>query len=72
MLAFIFIVVIVVRTLMFGDPVAGWPSMLCVILLLSGIQLFCLGLLGEYLSKTYLESKHRPIYIVRSSSYEKQ
>ena len=53
-LAFIFILVIVARTLMFGDPVAGWPSTLCVILLLSGIQLFCLGLLGEYLSKTYL------------------
>ena len=71
MLAFIFIVVIVVRTLMFGDPVAGWPSMLCVILLLSGIQLFCLGLLGEYLSKTYLEVKKRPIYLSKESSVER-
>lgn len=71
MLAFIFIVVIVVCTLMFGDPVAGWPSMLCVILLLSGIQLFCLGLLGEYLSKTYLEVKKRPIYLSKESSVER-
>ena len=67
-LAFIFILVIVARTLMFGDPVAGWPSTLCVILLLSGIQLFCLGLLGEYLSKTYLEVKKRPIYLCRETN----
>lgn len=67
-LAFVFIVVIIVRTLIFGDPVAGWPSMLCVILLLSGIQLFCLGLLGEYLSKTYLEVKKRPIYLSKESN----
>jgi glycosyltransferase involved in cell wall biosynthesis len=68
LLAFIFIVVIIVRTLLFGDPVAGWPSMLCVVLLLSGIQLFCLGLLGEYLSKTYLEVKKRPIYLCKETN----
>lgn len=51
---------------------AGWPSMVCVILFMGGIQLLCMGIMGEYLSKTYLESKHRPIYIVRSSSYEKE
>ncbi len=62
-LAFIFILVIIVRTLVFGDPVAGWPSLVCIILLLSGIQLFCLGLLGEYLSKTYMEVKKRPVYL---------
>ena len=71
-LAFIFILVIVARTLMFGDPVAGWPSTLCVILLRSGIQLFCLGLLGEYLSKTYLEVKKRPIYLCRETNLEEE
>ena len=71
-LAFIFILVIVARTLMFGYPVAGWPSTLCVILLLSGIQLFCLGLLGEYLSKTYLEVKKRPIYLCRETNLEEE
>lgn len=71
-LAFFFILVIIVRTLVFGDPVAGWPSLVCIILLLAGIQLFCLGLLGEYLSKTYLEVKKRPIYLCRESSLEKE
>lgn len=57
LLAFIFIIIIIARTLMFGDPVAGWPSMVCIILFVSGIQLFCMGILGEYLAKTYLETK---------------
>lgn len=61
--AFVFLAVILVKTLCFGDPVAGWPSMVCIILLLGGIQLFCMGILGMYLSKTYLETKKRPIYI---------
>jgi len=64
LLAFIGIVFVIVRATIFGDPVAGWPSMICVILLIGGLQLLCLGVLGEYLSKTYLESKNRPIYIV--------
>jgi len=64
LLAFIGIVFVFVRATIFGDPVAGWPSMICVILLIGGLQLLCLGVLGEYLSKTYLESKNRPIYIV--------
>ena len=66
--AFVFIVFIVARTLMFGDPVAGWPSLICVILLIGGIQLFCMGILGKYLSKTYLEVKKRPIYICKESN----
>ena len=70
LLAFIFIVVIIVRTLMFGDPVAGWPSLVCVILLIGGIQLFCIGILGKYLSKTYLEVKRRPIYICKETNAE--
>lgn len=58
------------RTLIFGDPVRGWPSMACIIFLVGGIQLFCMGILGEYLAKTYLETKHRPIYILKESSGE--
>jgi hypothetical protein len=49
----------------FGDPVAGYPSLVCFILLLGGIQLFCMGIIGQYLSKTYLEVKKRPIYIAK-------
>ncbi len=65
MLAFLLIIFIVVRTLIFGDPVSGWPSMVCIISLISGVQLFCLGILGQYLAKTYLEVKRRPIYLVK-------
>lgn len=67
-LAIIFIIFIVVRTLLFKDPVAGWPSMICIITLIGGIQLFCIGILGEYLSKTYLETKGRPVYIVKEGN----
>ena len=48
---------------MYGDPVSGWPSMTCIIIFLGGIQLFCIGILGEYLAKTYMETKHRPISV---------
>lgn len=54
------------KTIFFGDPVAGFPASICIILLLGGIQLFCIGILGQYLSKTYLETKKRPIYIVKT------
>ncbi len=64
-LAFVAIVFIIVRKIMFGDPVSGWPSLVCIILLVSGVQLFCLGILGQYLSKTYMEVKKRPIYLVK-------
>ena len=63
LLAFAGIILVIVRATAFGDPVAGWPSMICVILLIGGLQLFCLGILGEYLAKAYLETKHRPIYV---------
>jgi glycosyltransferase involved in cell wall biosynthesis len=63
--AFVFIIFIIVRALLFGDPTSGWPSLVCIILLISGIQLFCLGIIGEYLAKTYMEVKKRPIYIVK-------
>ena len=62
-LAFVGIMIVVVRALMFGDPTSGWPSLVCIILLCSGVQLLCTGIAGEYLAKTYLETKHRPIYI---------
>ena len=67
-IAIIMIGVFIFKTLVWGDPVAGYPSMICVILLIGGIQLFCMGILGEYLSKTYLETKKRPIYIVKEKS----
>ena len=63
--AFFFIVFIVVRTLLFGDPTAGWPSMICILLLVSGVQLLCIGILGQYVAKTYLETKRRPLYLVQ-------
>ena len=64
-LAFIFVIVIIVKTLIFGDPTSGWPSLVCIILFVSGVQLFCLGIVGQYLSKTYMEVKKRPIYLVK-------
>ncbi|MBQ9590720.1 MAG: glycosyltransferase family 2 protein [Butyrivibrio sp.] len=65
LLAFIFIIFIIVRKLIYGDPTSGWPSLVCIISLVSGVQLFCLGIVGQYLSKTYLEVKKRPMYIVK-------
>lgn len=65
--SFIMILVIIIKTLCFGDPVGGWPSIVCIMFFLSGIQLFCIGVIGAYLSKTYLETKHRPIYIVKET-----
>lgn len=63
--AFFMIVFIIVRKLIFGDPVSGWPSLVCIMLLTSGIQFFCTGILGQYLAKTYMEVKSRPIYLVK-------
>lgn len=64
-LAFAMIVFTIIRKIAFGDPVSGWPSLVCIISLVSGVQLFCLGILGQYLSKTYMEVKRRPIYLVK-------
>ena len=64
-LSFASLLFIVARALIYGDPVAGWPSMMCVIILMGGLQLLCMGILSTYLSKTYLETKRRPVYIVR-------
>lgn len=72
LIAFIMIIVIIIKTLTVGDPVAGWPSLVCIILLVSGIQLFCMGIIGQYLSKTYLEVKKRPVYIVKETEETKR
>lgn len=66
-IAFILIIFIIVKTLVWGDPVGGWPSMACILFFVGGIQLFCTGIIGEYLAKTYLETKHRPVYIVKET-----
>lgn len=62
--------VILVRAMLFGDPVRGWPSLACIITFLGGIQLLCLGIMGQYLAKTYLETKRRPLYLVRETNVE--
>ena len=69
-LAFVMILFIIVRTVLFGDPTSGWPSLVCIIFLCSGVQLFCMGVLGQYLAKTYMEVKHRPVYIVRETEQD--
>lgn len=63
--AFVGTLFIFLRAMIFGDPVSGWPSTMCVITLLGGIQLLCIGIMGMYLSRTYLETKNRPIYIAK-------
>ena len=64
-IAFVAVCVLVVRALVFGDPVAGWPSLACMITFFAGLQLFCTGIIGMYMAKSYLEIKGRPIYIVK-------
>lgn len=66
-ISFIAILIIIAKTLLFGDPTGGWPSMVCIIFFVGGVQLFCTGIMGQYLSKTYLETKNRPIYIVKET-----
>ena len=65
--SFILTVFIVIRKLAFGDPVAGWASTICIILFIGGVQTFCIGILGQYMAKTYMETKHRPHYIISES-----
>lgn len=66
-IAFLIILVIIFKTLVWGDPVGGWPSLACIIIFVSGVQLFFLGVIGEYLAKIYLETKKRPIYIIKET-----
>ena len=68
--AFLAIIFIIAKTLIYGDPTSGWPSLACIIVFVSGVQLFSIGVIGQYLSKTYLEVKQRPIYIVKETEKE--
>lgn len=72
LISLIMIIFIICKTLIFGDPVGGWPSLACIVLFVGGVQLFCTGIMGEYLSKTYLEVKNRPIYIVKETNINKE
>lgn len=67
LVAFLAIVVIITKTIIWGDPVGGWPSLACLIVFIGGVQLFFFGIMGVYLSKIYLEVKHRPIYISKET-----
>jgi glycosyltransferase involved in cell wall biosynthesis len=71
LIACVFLIFIVVRRLVFGDPVAGWASTACIIVFIGGIQLFCIGVMGQYIAKTYMETKGRPHYIIAESNDEK-
>lgn len=64
LIAFIWIIAIIIKTIVFGESVQGFPTIMCAIFFVGGLQLFCTGILGQYLSKTYLETKRRPIYII--------
>ena len=70
--ALLIVVYIIVKTLLFGDPVGGWPSMACMVMFMGGVQLFCMGILGEYLAKTYLEVKRRPIYVLSETDEDEK
>ncbi|MGV3000294.1 glycosyltransferase family 2 protein [Streptococcus suis] len=65
LLSLVLMVVVVFKTLVFGDPTIGWPSTICIILFLGGLQLMTIGILGKYLAKVFLETKHRPVYIIK-------
>lgn len=66
--SFAFLILIIARKLIFGDPVAGWASTICVIIFIGGIQLFCMGIMGQYMAKTYMETKGRPHFIIADSN----
>lgn len=69
-IAFVAVIFIMIRKLVWGDPVSGWPSLVCIISFIGGIQLFCMGIIGQYLSKTYVEVKKRPHYIIGETNSE--
>lgn len=71
-ISFVLICFVVIKTLAFGDPVAGYPSLICIVLFIGGVQLFCMGILGKYLSKTYLKTKKRPIYLVKEQNMDEE
>ena len=67
LIALIIILIVIIKTVIFGDPTSGWPSLVCTILFVGGLQLFCIGIIGQYMAKTYLEVKNRPIYIIKET-----
>lgn len=71
-IALLMIIVIIAKTMIWGDPVSGWPSLTCIIIFVSGIQLFFLGVMGEYLAKIYLETKNRPVYIIKETEKDQK
>lgn len=68
LLAFFLIIIVIIRTLIFGDPTSGWPSMISIILFLGGFQLLTIGILGKYMGKIFMETKKRPIYVIKERS----
>lgn len=70
-ISFLIILFVIVRTLIYGDPTSGWPSMVCIMFFIGGVQLLCIGIIGQYLSKTYLEVKKRPIYVVAETEKDR-
>lgn len=71
LISFLLILIIIFKTLILGDPTSGWPSLVCIIFMVSGIQMFSLGIIGQYLSKTYLEIKKRPLFFIKDTNIEK-
>lgn len=72
LVALIMILFIIVKTVIFGDPTTGWPSLACIVIFVSGVQLFCIGILGQYLAKTYIETKNRPMFLVGETNIEEK
>ena len=70
MTSFILILFIIIKNILYNNPVPGWPSTICIILLIGGIQLFSIGILGKYLEKTYIETKNRPIFIIKETNID--
>ena len=70
LLSFLAMILIILRRIILGDPVAGWASLICVIIFIGGIQLFCLGIMGQYIAKTFIETKKRPHYIISDTNRE--
>ena len=72
LVAFLMIAVVIIKTLVFGDPTSGWPSLVSIMLLIGGLQFLVIGILGQYIAKTYLETKNRPIYIIKETEKTKK
>lgn len=70
LVAFIFIIFVIIRKVAYGDPVQGWASTICIIMFIGGVQLFCMGIMGQYIAKMYMEAKRRPHYIVAEANVE--